>query len=248
VRLFVAVTPPQSALDHLDGACAPLRPGHSDLRWTSQEAWHVTLAFLGEVSEQGAEQLAPRLERAARRHQRFSLAFAGAGAFPRPSRANVLWIGLSGDRKALGDLAASVAAAARRAGTPPPDASRRFQPHLTLARCRAPANVSSIVQCLEGYSGEPWGVAEIFLIRSYLPGGTVPSGGTIPPKPPLRTGELPAPPYPPGPPEPPEGNYPPPVPPGRRPRYEVLGQWALRTDSVSPGSGRPRGASPAPRA
>jgi RNA 2',3'-cyclic 3'-phosphodiesterase len=208
VRLFVALAPPESALDHLDAACAPLRPGRSDLRWTSREAWHVTLAFLGEVSEEGAGQLAPRLERAARRHQRFSIAFAGAGAFPRPGRANVLWTGLSGDRKALGDLAASVAAAARRAGTPPPDASRRFQPHLTLARCRAPADVSSIVQCLEGYSGEQWAVAEIFLIRSFLPGGA----------------------------------------PGRGPRYEILGRWALRTDSVSPGSGRPRGASPAPRA
>ncbi len=40
------------------------------------------------------------------------------------------------------------------------------------------------------------------------------SGGTIPPRPPLRTGGLPAPPYPPSPPDPPWEGYPPPVPPG----------------------------------
>ena len=116
MRLFVGLAPPAAVLDDLDAACAPLRPGRGDLRWTSRELWHITLAFLGEVSEGGLDRLLPRLERGARRHLAFGLSLAGAGAFPSPERANVLWSGLSGDRKALGELARSVSAGARRAG------------------------------------------------------------------------------------------------------------------------------------
>ncbi len=170
MRLFVGLAPPPAVLDDLDAACAPFRPLRDDLRWTSREAWHITLAFLGEVTDLSLTRLLPRLERAARRHRPFPLSLAGAGAFPSAARANVLWSGLSGDRRALAELAASVGAGARRAGAAPPDAGRRFQPHLTLARCRAPADVRPIVASLEGYQGPQWTAEEIYLIRS-RPGG-----------------------------------------------------------------------------
>lgn len=170
MRLFVALAAPAAVLDELDAACAPLRAGREDLRWTGREAWHVTLAFLGEVTETSTSRLLPRLERAARRHQQFSLAFAGAGAFPGAGRANVLWTGLSGDRRALAGLAASVSAAAARAGAESPDKGRRFKPHLTLARCRAPVDVRTIVARLDEYQGQPWTAEEIFLIHSRLGG------------------------------------------------------------------------------
>jgi 2'-5' RNA ligase len=168
MRLFIALAPPPAAVADLDAACAPFRPTRDDLRWTSTEAWHITLAFLGEVGEASLERLLPRLERGARRHAALRLSLGGAGAFPSPRRANVLWTGLSGDRKALGDLAATVNAAARRAGVAAPDAGRRFRPHLTLARCRAPVNVAQIVADLDGYTGPSWPAEEIYLIRSRL--------------------------------------------------------------------------------
>ena len=168
MRLFVGVAPPPAVLDDLDAACAPLRPPRDDLRWTNRPAWHITLAFLGEVTDLSLTRLLPRLERAARRHRSVTLSLAGAGAFPKPARAHVLWTGVTGDRRGLAELAASVGAAARRAGAVPPDAGRRFQPHLTLARCRAPADVASIVTSLEGYQGPEWTAEEIYLIRSIL--------------------------------------------------------------------------------
>jgi 2'-5' RNA ligase len=131
----------------------------------------VTLAFLGEVDEPAVTRLLPRLERAAHHHPSIPLAFSGAGAFPAASRANVLWSGLSGDRRALARLAESVAAGATRAGAPPPDKRRRFQPHLTLARCRIPADVTELVAVLAGHRGLPWTADHIHLVRSRI-GGT----------------------------------------------------------------------------
>jgi 2'-5' RNA ligase len=169
MRLFVAIAPPPAVLDELEAAVAPLRPAWPALRWTGREAWHITLAFLGEVGEETAGALGPRLERAAHRHPGLSLSFAASGAFPAAGRARVLWTGIQGDRRALEALARSVAAAARRAGAPPPDEGRGFRPHLTLARCRAPANVRPLVEALAGYEGSPWTAGEIHLIRSHLP-------------------------------------------------------------------------------
>jgi RNA 2',3'-cyclic 3'-phosphodiesterase len=169
IRLFVAIAPPPEALDELEALTAPLRAARDDLRWTSREAWHVTLAFLGEVQESELPGLLPRLERAAGRHHDFCLAIAGAGTFPAADRANVLWGGLSGDRRSLANLAASVTAGASRAGATPPDKGRRFEPHLTLARCRLPADVSAIVAALASYQGLPWHADRIHLVRSQLP-------------------------------------------------------------------------------
>jgi 2'-5' RNA ligase len=177
MRLFIALTPPAGALDDLDTALAPYRAAFGDLRWTSRETWHVTLAFLGEVSAESATRILPRLERGARRHPAFELRIAGAGAFPEPGRATVVWSGITGNRRALGQLAMTVSAAARRAGALPPDAGRRYRPHLTLAHARTGADVRPIVTGLDDYQGPPWTAGEISLIRSTL--GSQPRYETI---------------------------------------------------------------------
>lgn len=164
----MAIALPQEAASELDEVVAPLRPAWPDLRWTGRDAWHLTLAFLGEVEEAVIAGLAVRLERAARRHPRLSLSLAGAGAFPRANRARVLWTGIQGDRRELGLLAASAGAGARRAGAPPATSGRGYQPHLTLARCRAPADVNSLVGTLGGFAGTPWVATEVHLIHSRL--------------------------------------------------------------------------------
>jgi len=46
VRLFVAVWPPEAVVEMLRGVDRPDLP---QLRWTTEQQWHVTLRFLGEV-------------------------------------------------------------------------------------------------------------------------------------------------------------------------------------------------------
>lgn len=167
----MAIALPDAAAGELDGQVAPLRPAWPELRWTGIDAWHLTLAFLGEVDQGLTGKVAVRLERAAARHPRLALSLGGAGAFPIPAKARVLWTGVQGDRRGLAALAASVAAGTRRAGAPPASEGRRYQPHLTLARCRTPADVRSLVDELTGFAGTPWVAQEIHLIHS-RPQGT----------------------------------------------------------------------------
>jgi RNA 2',3'-cyclic 3'-phosphodiesterase len=165
VRLFVAIVPPAGVLAELAAAVAPLRVARPELRWTGPDDWHLTLAFLGEVGDSVLADLAVRMERAARRHPAQQLAISGAGAFPGPARARVLWAGMQSGA-GLAPLAATVAAGARRAGAPPPDEGRRHRPHLTLARCREPADVTGLTAALAGFAGRPWTAADIQVIRS----------------------------------------------------------------------------------
>jgi 2'-5' RNA ligase len=176
MRLFVALALPPEVASELDEVVAPLRPAWPDLRWTGVELWHLTLSFLGEVDEAVTGMLAASLEGAANSHRPIPLALAGAGAFPVVTRARVLWIGVQADLKRLTDLAGSVAGQSSEAGVPPsagaPPAGRRsYQPHLTLARCRAPVDVSSLVNTLNGYQGTGWVASEIHLIHSRLDSG-----------------------------------------------------------------------------
>jgi 2'-5' RNA ligase len=171
MRLFVAVAPPDAALAELEQVVAPLRAAAPDLRWTGTSAWHLTLAFLGEVAEHVLPALETRLGRAAHRHPPQQLAIAGGGAFPSLRKAQVLWAGFSADDEALASLAASVMAGARRAGAPPSDERRKYRPHLTLARCRAPADVSGLTGALARFTGTAWTADSIHLIRSHLSTG-----------------------------------------------------------------------------
>jgi RNA 2',3'-cyclic 3'-phosphodiesterase len=170
MRLFVAIVPPAAVLAELAAAVRPLQAEAPDLRWASTSSWHLTLAFLGEVNERILPDLSMRLERAARRHPPQRLAIASGGAFPVPSRARVVWAGVAADNGALRALAGSVAAGARRAGAPPPDEKRKYHPHLTLARCREPADVTTLTAALAGFSTSAWTAPSVHLIRSYLGG------------------------------------------------------------------------------
>jgi len=147
---------------------APLRPQWPDLRWSSPDKWHVTLSFLGEVAEAKLDELAVRLARAAGRHPAAELAIGRGGAFPSMKRARVFIAHIDCDQSALGALAASVAAAARRAGAPPPDEGRKYRPHLTLARTRQPTDLSELIGTLTDFVGAPWRATEVELIRSHL--------------------------------------------------------------------------------
>jgi RNA 2',3'-cyclic 3'-phosphodiesterase len=166
MRLFIAIAVPAKIASELEAAVAPLRSSWPSLRWTGRDAWHLTLAFLGEVNDVVAAGLGGPLGAAAAGHRCLPLSLAGAGAFPGADRAHVVWTGVQAEGQRLTDLATSVADGAKDAGAPPAEDGRGFQPHLTLARARAAVDVRTLVAELADYAGSPWTAEEIYLIRS----------------------------------------------------------------------------------
>lgn len=168
MRMFVAVVPPDEAVEHLDEFLA-VRRGAADFRWASVDQLHITLAFLASVEERRLDELVERLERAAARRTPFRARVAGGGAFPNVGRARVVWAGVELDERArteLARLAASARAAASRSGIAVD--GQRFRPHVTVARLKRPEEVSSWVRLLDAYAGPTWRVDRFALVASYL--------------------------------------------------------------------------------
>jgi 2'-5' RNA ligase len=168
MRMFVALTPPDAAVEHLDGFLA-VRRDAAPFRWSLPEQLHVTLAFLAVVPDRKLDDLVERLGRAAARRRPVPTRIAGGGAFPDAARARVLWAGLEVDesgRTELSRMATGARAAAARAGIDV--GGQRFRPHLTVARLSRPTEVSRWVRLLDGYAGPGWVAGRLDLVASYL--------------------------------------------------------------------------------
>jgi len=166
MRMFIALPLPEAVKDDLSEFLEPRQEAGPDLRWSVPEQWHLTLAFLPEVTDRHTDELLERLERAASRRKSLDLRLAGAGAFPHPGQAKVLWTGVEHDGEELMRLAGGVRAAGAKSGIEV--GGRRFHPHLTLARLSVAADVTRWLRVLDEYSGPSWQADEVHLIASYL--------------------------------------------------------------------------------
>ncbi|MGW0245821.1 RNA 2',3'-cyclic phosphodiesterase [Nocardia goodfellowii] len=171
MRLFAAVLPPEPVTAELAAVVRELKklPGAGALRWTGQPGWHFTMAFYGEVDDEVVPELSGRLERLARRTEPFDLALGGGGRFG----GRALWVGVTGDAPALRRLAEGAEAAGRKAGIDLGE-TRRYRPHLTLARGSGDTDFAASVAALTDFSGQRWTVGELCLIRSRLPRSGIP--------------------------------------------------------------------------
>jgi 2'-5' RNA ligase len=163
-RLFVAVRPPDDVLAGVEAAAAPARRAIVGPRWTTPDQWHLTLQFLGSVPDDAVDDVARALESVSIVRP-FPVRLGGGGAFPKASRARVIWLGVHGGGDALAELAGTVGRALSAIGAEPED--RAYQPHLTLARLRAPGDVTPAVAALgEDPVGPAFTVVETVLYES----------------------------------------------------------------------------------
>ena len=166
--MFAAVVPPEDVLEDLEEWLVPRREA-APLRWTRRESWHLTLAFMAQVPERSLDDLLERLTRAGGRRTPFTLTLAGAGAFPNPARARVLYAGVEADPEALEELrrlSTGARAAANKAGAPADGAA--FRPHLTLARMGRPTEATRWIRALTAYRSRPFEVKDFALVQSFL--------------------------------------------------------------------------------
>jgi 2'-5' RNA ligase len=168
MRAFVAIQLPEGLQSEMARRIGGARARLPAARWVRPENCHVTLFFLGEVSEGQVEEIHRRLRPVFSSRSRFDLQLADGGTFPPGRPARVVWIGIR-DGGTLGALQAAVSEACREVvgGKEPPS----FHPHVTAARCRRPWREGDIEvwqRALTGDLGVPFQVTEGVLMRSRL--------------------------------------------------------------------------------
>ncbi len=176
-RLFVALDLDDEVRAGVAAAVAGLRlaagPAGRSLRFGDPATVHLTLRFLGDVPGDQVDGVAAAVAAAAAGSRPLSLQVRGAGAFPTPRRARVVWLGLAGDLGPLAALAAALDARLAPLGFAPE--TRPFTPHLTVARARARGGAPGLAMALATASAAlapvPWHADALTLFESHLEHG-----------------------------------------------------------------------------
>src|SRR5690349_7061143 len=96
-RMFCAVELPEKVRARLQQHIATLREQLPDAAasWSRVENIHLTLKFFGNVAVDRITAISAAAERAVSGIGPFTIDVGNTGVFPRPSRPQVLWIGVS---------------------------------------------------------------------------------------------------------------------------------------------------------
>ncbi len=169
IRAFVALEVPETVQEALGQIQGRLKKMGGSVGWVRPDRVHLTLKFLGSVSEESIPPIAEALKELSSRTAPFELRPKGCGAFPSMKQMRVIWIGLAGDMKALSGLKKGVEEALRPLGFPLED--RPFKPHLTLGRVKGRQRLRSLQEGLlaeQAFEAEAFDVREVVLYKSDL--------------------------------------------------------------------------------
>lgn len=161
-RIYVALDLPEDIAGQVERLCV----GLPDVRWAGPDDLHVTLRFIGEVDEPTYEEIGEALAHVSA--PPFELQLQGIGHFPPRGDPTTLWIGVSPSeglqtlKRRVDRQLASLGIAAD---------TRKFAPHLTVARMRGPLpenRLGSFLKRLSLYRSDPFTVSGFTLYSSFL--------------------------------------------------------------------------------
>ena len=168
MRAFIAIEISQEAKSAIAELQNKLREADADVSWTRPENIHLTLKFLGEVSESLVTDIAAICVECADGSHLFELILKGTGAFPDSRQPRVLWVGLEGDLAELTRLQRNLDEALTRLGFERD--GKPFRAHLTIGRIKSRRNSRSLMALAKDYTLAPlaFKASELVLKQSQL--------------------------------------------------------------------------------
>ena len=145
-RVFCAVELPEDVREGLREHIRRLREAvpEAAASWTRVENIHLTLKFFGNVDLARISAISDAAARAVREFSPLKIGVGGTGVFPKPSRAQVLWIGVSDPSGQLSSLQRQLENECAKKGFEKED--RPYRPHLTIARLRKPEGARRLAE------------------------------------------------------------------------------------------------------
>ncbi len=134
MRLFVSLAINQDIKEKIMAFQKELRPDLRGLSFVKEEAMHLTLKFLGEVQDENYEAVVNVIKNAGQLDRPFKIEVLGAGVFPNWKKPKVIWVGVRELENRLENLAEEFEKSFELVGIA--RESRKFVPHLTIARVR----------------------------------------------------------------------------------------------------------------
>ncbi len=177
MRAFVAVELPEATRFRLQEEIIRLRKAGGRVSWVRPEHMHLTLRFLGDITEDQKTAIAQTLLGVCADAVPMRLAVEGIGAFPNLRRPAVVWAGIRLVEGDLAGLQSKIEQTARKIGLVPDN--KPFHPHVTLARIRDLSLAGGLAEAMRDRAGgdtpafgDEFEAAAVALFRSDLkPGG-----------------------------------------------------------------------------
>jgi 2'-5' RNA ligase len=133
-RTFIALELNESLQSHLSGIIRQMAQQLPELRWVDPAGIHLTLAFLGELSDEQLAQAREATAQAAQTSTPFTYRLSHLGTFGSPRQPRVIWVGIDEPSGKLTRLHRTLNAELGQRGFQVD--TRPFSPHLTLARIK----------------------------------------------------------------------------------------------------------------
>jgi 2'-5' RNA ligase len=169
-RIFIAIEISAEARNEANSYLENLKKDFGDLRvgWERAEKLHLTLKFIGDVEESQLSKVIESVEKTAVKFEKFNISLEGTGVFPKPKNARILWIGFKDKGNYLLKIFEILEAELNKIGFA--KESKRFHPHLTIARLKEPEKARKLVEkhLNESFEEIEFEVSEITIYESQL--------------------------------------------------------------------------------
>jgi len=143
LRTFIAIDFPKEILEKISRIITFLQSQTTEkaLKWVETDIMHLTLKFIGEISEDAVRDVQTIMRHTLQGQNAFEVSIEGLGMYPNPKNPRVVWLGISAE-KALFDIQKNLDLALQKINIP--SEKRGFSPHLTIARLRKSTDVKTI--------------------------------------------------------------------------------------------------------
>ena len=163
MRLFTGIGLPQKVIDGLTRLLDGLRPT-AHMKWSAPYNLHITTKFIGEWPEPRLDEVVAALQPLTRRAP-IDIAVSGMGWFPNPKSPRILYADIVAGPE-LAKLAADTDAALAALGID--RETKKFAPHLTLARIKDPVPLGPLRNAIEKLDSVDFGRFTASQFRLYL--------------------------------------------------------------------------------
>lgn len=130
MRLFVAVDIPTNT--EIEGVMSYVKKA-GKVKAVEKENLHITLKFLGEVSDDKLSDIKNCIESSCKNFKKFSIKLKGLGAFPSLSKPRVIWIGVDEGKDILSEIMRRLDECFHQMGF---KKEKSYVPHITIARVK----------------------------------------------------------------------------------------------------------------
>ncbi len=174
VRAFIGIDIDEAVRQRLVVIQEQLAATGAGLKLVEPPNIHVTMKFLGEISDDRIAPVSEALERAVAGTKQFDIGVKGIGVFPNLGYIRVVWAGVSGGREEVITLQQKIERELQPLGFRP---ERDFVPHLTIARVKTARQKERLAAFVKEMSDAEFGISRAQAVE--LKRSTLTSKGPI---------------------------------------------------------------------